>query len=300
VSTAPLARALAVLRLDARDVRVTAQTADGYGSLLAKTPEPGYQARAATMKIRAAACWCLVSPTRAPTAFAEARRLYEGLGHPFAIAAAICAGEQALPSVKSRQSTAPDDRAYGALWLAWSLASRMTAAGTALATLATPAHDREWFPAGQLGVPVRLYLEFARGVALALRSGDSWVLARSLPQLLQRATEPVRIAMADQYHWQALATGAMPVEPELLAIGRIAHRTLAPWDEDTLTHLGIPPDGLERLPLWIARMLEEPPDRPSRPPRPEGHPLPPAPASEDAAARVRPQRDAREPPSTSG
>jgi hypothetical protein len=31
-----------------------------------------------------------------------------------------------------------------------------------------------------------------------------------------------------------------PVEPELLAIGRIAHRTLAPWDEATLSNLGIP------------------------------------------------------------
>ena len=148
----PPARALAVLRLNARDVRVTAQTADGYGSLLARTSEPGCQARAATMKIRAAACWCLVSPARAPAAFSEARRLYQDLRHPFAIAVAICAGEQALPTVESRQSTAPDNRAYRALWLAWSIASRMTAADVALAT---PAHDRDWFPAGQLGVPVR-------------------------------------------------------------------------------------------------------------------------------------------------
>ena len=176
----------------------------------------------------------------------------------------------------------------------------MPAAGAALAALATPVHDREWFPAGQLGVPVRLYLEFARGVGGAIRSGDSWPLARSLPQLLQRGTEPVRIAMADQYHWQALATGVMPVEPELLAIGRIAHRTLAPWDEDTLTNLGIPRNSVERMPLWIARMLEEPPDSPSPPPGPQGRPLPSAPTGEDTAARVRPRHDAREPPSTSG
>ena len=107
------------------------------------------------------------------------------------------------------------------------------------------------------------------------------------------------MAMADQYHWQALATGVMPVEPELLAIGRIAHRTLAPWDEDTLSNLGIPRNSVERLPLWIARMLEEPPDSAGSPPGPEGRPLPSAPADEDAAERARPRLDARERPSTS-
>lgn len=295
----PLDRVLAILHLDARNVRVTAQAADGYGSLLARTSEPGYQARAATMKIRAAACWCLVRPARAPAAFSEARLLYAGLRHPFATSAAICAGEQAPPEVGSPQAMAPEHRAYGTLWLAWRVASRMMAVDAALAMLARPAHDRDWFPAGQLEVPVRLYLEFAKDVALALRSGDSWELARSLPPLLQRGTEPVRMAMADQYRWQALATGVMPVEPELLAIGRIAHRTLAPWDEDTLTHFGIPLDSVERTPLWIARMLDESPDStPSA--GPEGHPLPSAPGDENAAARVQPTHDVREPPTTSG
>jgi hypothetical protein len=297
MSTVPLANPLAVLRLDARDVRVTAHAADGYGSLLARTSEPGHQARAATMKIRAAACWCLVSPPRAPAAFAAATRLYERMGHPFAIAAAICAGQQTPPERGSGRPMAPDDRAYDALRLAWSLTSGMTPADAALEMLAGPADDREWFPAGQLEVPVRCYLEFARGVALALRSGDSQVLRDSLPQLLQRATEPVRMAMADQYRWQALATGIMPVEPELLAIGRIAHRTLAPWDEDTLTHLGIPLNSIERMPLWIARMLEEAPPS-SRPPG--EHPLPRGPNGADAAAAARPQHDAPEPPTTSG
>jgi len=106
------------------------------------------------------------------------------------------------------------------------------------------------------------------------------------------------MAMADQYRWQALATGVMPVEPELLAIGRIAHRTLAPWDEDTLTDLGIPLGSVERTPLWIARMLEDPPDG-TLSAGPEGRPLPSAPGDENAAARVQPRHDVREPPATS-
>jgi len=297
VSTVPPTNPLAVLHLDPGDVRVTAHAADGYGSLLARTSEPGHQVRAATMKIRAAACWCLVSPARAPAAFVAARQLYERLGHPFAIAAAICAGEQTPPAVSSRQPMTPDDQAYGALWLAWRLASQMTSADAARRMLAGSANDREWFPAGQLEVPVRSYLEFARGVAGALRSGDPRVLTRSLPQLLQRATEPVRMAMADQYRWQALATGVMPVEPELLAIGRIAHRTLAPWDEDTLTHLGIPRNSVERVPLWIARALDGPP--PSS--RPGGErPRRWGPDDSAAAAAGRPQHDAPKPPTTSG
>ena len=292
----PPSRALDVLRLNARDVRVTAQTADGYGSLLARTSDPGSKARAATMKIRAAGCWCLISPTRAPAAFSEARRLYQDLGHPFAIAVAICAGEQALPSVESHQSTSPEDHAYRALWLAWTVASRKTAAS---AVSATPAHNREWFPAGQLGIPVRLYLDFSRDVGRAIRSGDPGPLAWSLPQLLQRGTEPVKMAMADRYHWQSLATSVMPVEPELLAIGRIVHRTLAAWDEDTLNRLGIPRNSVERMPMWLARMLEEPPDSGDPPSGPGGRPLPSASTDEDAPERARPRLDTRRRPSAS-
>jgi hypothetical protein len=107
------------------------------------------------------------------------------------------------------------------------------------------------------------------------------------------------MAMTDQYHWQALATGVMPVEPELLAIGRIAHRILAPWDEDTLNRLGIPRNDVARMPLWIARMLEEPPDSPGPPPGPGRRPLPSAPDGEHAAARPWSQDDVQEPPSTS-
>jgi hypothetical protein len=139
-------------------------------------------------------------------------------------------------------------------------------------------------PGWQLEVPVRCYLEFSRGVALALRSGNSRVLRDSLPQLLQRATEPVRMAMADLHPWQALATGVMRAEPELLAIGRIVHRTLAPWDEHTLSKLGIPRNSVERVPLWIARVLDEPP--PSR--RPSGNRPPSSgPNSAEAVATAR-------------
>lgn len=168
------------------------------------------------------------------------------------------------------------------------MASGMTPADVALGILADPVEDREWFPAGQLEVPVRCYLEFARGVALALHNEDPRVLRYSLPQLLQRATEPVRMAMADLHRWQALATGVMPVEPELLAIGRIVYRTIAPWDEHTLSNLGIPRNSVERVPLWIARVLDEPPA--SRRP-PEDHPPSSGPNSAEAAATA--QAEAR-------
>lgn len=280
MSTVPPSRALDVLHLSARDVWVTAQAADGYGSLLAGAGEPGSKARAATMKMRAAACWCLVRPAAAPAAFSEARRLYQGLGSPFAIAVAICAGEQELPSVESRQSTAPEDYAYRALWLAWMVASRKISPPT------IPARERDWLPVGHLGIPLRLYLNFSRDVGRAIRSGHSRPLASSLPQLLERGIEPLEMAMADRYHWKALATGVMPVEPELLAIGRIVHRALDPWNEDTLTSLGIPRNSVERMPLWVARTLEEPPGGgPSS--GPGRRPFPPTPTGGEVAEKQR-------------
>lgn len=288
----PPSSALSVLDLRADDVWVIAQAAEGYGNFLQSTAEPGAKVRAATMKIRAAGCWCLANPMRAPHVFSEASRLYEDLGHPFAIPAAICAGRQELPSVDWRQSVAPDDWAYRSLWGAWSTASSKNAAPAAPAMSAS---GHEWIPVGQLGIPVRFYLDFSRDVNFAVRDRNHQLLARSLSQLLQRGTEPLKLAMTDRYHWRRIMSGVMPVEPELLAIGRIAHRALDAWDEDTLTQLGLPPSSVERMPLWIARMLEEPPGRVPPPTELGGHPAPMAPADEDGAeAESRSVRDAHQ------
>jgi hypothetical protein len=98
------------------------------------------------------------------------------------------------------------------------------------------------------------------------------------------------MAMADLHRWQALSTGVMPVEPELLAIGRIAHRTLAPWDEQTLSNLGIPSNSVERVPLWIARLLDEPPASRHLP---GDRPPSSGPDSTEAAAEARRTKAAR-------
>jgi hypothetical protein len=95
--------------------------------------------------------------------------------------------------------------------------------------------------------------------------GDD-AFADVLGRLLNRAGEAVRVAMADPYHWSRLQSGLMPVEPELLAIGRVAYRMLPPdWDWATL------PSGVEQAPLWLARRMERSDGEPrgrSRRPRP--------------------------------
>jgi hypothetical protein len=71
----------------------------------------------------------------------------------------------------------------------------------------------------------------------------------------------------------------------MLAIGRIAHRSLASWDEHTLSNLGIPHNSVERVPLWIARVLDDP--SASRRPSPWDRPPSSGPNSAEAAARAR-------------
>jgi hypothetical protein len=294
VSIGPLEDALEVLGLDPEVVLVTAETAEGYASFLAQTADTEQLARAATMKVLAATCWCLVDPPRAPAVFAEASSWYADLGQPFAEVLSICAGERLLTGSDPSLGAAADELAYRALGVAWSLVSGSDdphgdAAG--LDALVAYGESQRPFPVGHLEVPVSFYLELASGVAEVLYGAEPVrALDPALARFLERGGEPVRMAIADEYHWTILATDVMPVEPELLAASRVAHRALGDWDDDTLSRLGIGED-LERLPLWIAQALDEPPGEPSwhtepqRPLPPEGNQTLPTEVVEPAQSR---------------
>lgn len=118
MSAAPLADAFEILGLDPAVVSRTAETADGYSSYLAQTDDAEQLARAATMKVLAATCWCLVDPPQAPAAFVEASSWYYELGQPFAEVLAICAGERELPDSDLSPDAASDHLAYRALGVA--------------------------------------------------------------------------------------------------------------------------------------------------------------------------------------
>jgi hypothetical protein len=126
---------------------------------------------------------------------------------------------------------------------------------------------------GQLRVPLHLYVDLAVG----MENQPDEMLSSTLPRLLERVGEAVRVAMSDRYHWPRLLSGLMPVEPELLAIGAIANQAMPPgWDEQTLDEFGIG-QGIDRVPLWLARRMQ-PPGRPQR------EPPPPSPGSAPAGA----------------
>jgi hypothetical protein len=258
---------LAVLDLDFEVTLATAETADDYGTLLAEWRDEDHRLRAATMKVLAGACWCLTELPRAPDAFAEARSIYQSLGRSFALVTAICAGEVNLPDIELLGSPTVDDLAFHALSVAWLLASDAAdrlESDAILEQLAEDGRRSGLYLTGQLDIPYYHYLRLAQAVRAAARGEDAMrALARPLPRILERATEPLRLAMSDRFHWRMIQTSVMPVEPELLAIGRIAHRALGDWDDEMLELLGID-DGLERLPLVLARALDPPDARPDR------------------------------------
>jgi hypothetical protein len=104
--------ALDELELDEDIVLVTAETADGYGSLLGEREGGGATLRAATLKVMAASCWCLVEPARARAAFSDATALYQDLDRSFCLVTAICAGQVELPDIEIRFPSAPDDLSW--------------------------------------------------------------------------------------------------------------------------------------------------------------------------------------------
>jgi hypothetical protein len=287
-----------LLSLDQRRVLIVAETVDGYGDYLSHRDES--RLRAATMKVLAGGCWLLLDDRRATDSFAEATKHYAELGRLFALVTAICAGRLKPPlAIDPSSSSGPHELAYRALWMAWMRATAAVAERDAEIELEWLAQEAErWGPCwvGHLRIPLDALIRLAKGSGR--HAPERPATLHELPRLLGRVAEAVRIAMTDIYHWSRLQSGLQPVEPELLAVGRVAHEMLRRrWSRHTLDELGVG-SGIDRVPLWLARRMDPPwPSRRIKEPRPDG-PNPQAP-SEDAVAKLRertPSRSAPEQP----
>jgi hypothetical protein len=266
-------QALKALHLSAEIVHSIAETADGYGNALHSRPVDQLNLlRAGTMKVLAGGCWALLGSDRADSAFAAATVAYERLGRPISKLTGICAGSlQVRPQVDDEQSRAATPLAYHALLTAWRLIHEAAPEPELAAVVERLAHTIERWdprPSGQLGIPLYFYVELLVRIHAGQAQGDQSAQLNRLPaRLLARAAEPVRAAMIDDFHWSRLQSGLMPVEPELLTIGRILHLLLPhDWDERMLDDLGIG-EGVDRVPLWLARHMDPPANQPSDLPR---------------------------------
>jgi hypothetical protein len=257
-------RATTELELDPELLGITAETADGYGGFVAERGGEDDVLRAATLKVLAGSCWSLIDPEQTFPAFATATALYQTASRSMGFVTTICADDPDPFEPDEEPLPTPSSLAYQATELAWQLVNPDHYEVSIDPALEWLASIREWgpYPAGQLDVPLEQYLDLA--VEIASSDGIFYSDALASPPLmdllgriLRRIGEAVRLAMIDRYHWTLLESAIMPIEPEALAIGRVAHRILGPhWNETKLDDMGL--KGVELVPIWVAQSLEPP------------------------------------------
>ena len=290
-------RAISALRLDVSTTQAVGWASSGYADLLLtenSSQAVGVLLRAATLKLLAAGSWSLTAPERCYDAYRSAADLYYALGRPHRITSGICAGLITGHWEDGRTLTTPTGAGYAALAVAWlastgSLSQREARESFNIVREASIPWGPH--PVGVTRAGLDLFLQFGEAVLLSTerhRSRET-ALQPVLGPLLSRMAEPVKIAMTDYYHWTRLVSGMLPVDPELMAVGRISYLAVPSLRlETTLDRMGIG-QGIDRVPIWLARSLPPPTRGPSRP-RPR-EPQGPSIAQPNATAAVRDPTD---------
>jgi hypothetical protein len=175
----------------------------------------------------AASHWSLLDPKRARVCFLDAMQIYHRLDHSYWMALALCSSDGKAMDLLAREIPAQADRpslptdALAFMIVAESvprLGERMAGLREALGRHLRVHGNR---PVGRLGVPLEEYLR-CRDTLQRASSQDPGRFSTVVGAFMHRATEPVRLAMHDRFHWSRLRSSVLPVEPEALAVAMTA------------------------------------------------------------------------------
>lgn len=189
-----------------------------------------------------------MEPKRAARCFDAAAREYGELGSPLAVPLSVCAapkGPRRAAYRRSEKSEGPELKLppeVQLLELMWS--------GKSLGRMIDNLAPCVEVPAGRFGLPLGLYLDFARSVEGDPKSREGGEVPAGARAYLQRVAEVTRVAMSDAYHWNRFQTGLLPVEPEPLAMCLMLVRAMGP-------QLHFDPGPVEYVPLQVALRLVE-------------------------------------------
>jgi hypothetical protein len=191
-----------------------------------------------------ASLWCLVEPKRASRCFDAAAREYGVLGSPLAVPLSVCAvpgrpRRRLEEREVSEPRQPPEVRLLEWMWRGRSLDRMVDNLAPLFAV-----------PTGRFGLPLGLYLDFARSFERDIDSQEKEEVPAGARPYLQRIAELTRRAMGDAYHWSRFQTGLLPVEPEPLAMCLMLARDLS-------TELQFDPGTVEYVPLQVAMRLVE-------------------------------------------
>jgi hypothetical protein len=215
---------------------------------------------AASLSVLVASCSTLLDSASSRAHWLAAAKQYADIGHPYAEILAVCAGDsrRAPPADELRSPLALQCRLLRLAWLAITAPGQADFCRQELDEIRPGANRLQAERPGQLALPVGHTRDLAQSLVSDWRdAGLTAAVSSSIRRILRISADTVRAAQSDRLHWRRILPGFMPVEPEWLAVGRIAYEviTLAGLDEDVISPgLG----ELELLPLQIAAGLPPP------------------------------------------
>jgi hypothetical protein len=172
----------------------------------------------------AGSLWSLTEPRRAAECYLRAAKLYRRLGHSYWIVLTLASGSRReLPSILRTVDEAPP----------------LDPQGTAFALIANELQNNNndddrhelraehlrgiWrhfgdVPIGRLGIPLDFYAHCASAMRVARLEKNSGQFVAALTAYMGRASEVIRAARHDRFHWDRMISTLLPAEPEAIAM----------------------------------------------------------------------------------
>ena len=110
-------------------------------------------------------------------------------------------------------------------------------------------------PVGRLGIPLDHYGECALAMREARAEREPRAFAVGMANYLRRASEVMRAASHDRYHWLRLQSAVLPAEPEAIAVtaaaAMLSHRWFDHSAADLSERMSLEADRYGRMMLEI-------------------------------------------------
>jgi hypothetical protein len=175
---------------------------------------------AASSMVIAASYWSMIDPQKALAAYRKSTDIYRRMGHSYwMVLALVSANSDAIIEMLSEfdETTPAGPQNIGLAMIGNQIinSNRREARAEHL-----NAYWRETgnVPVGRLGIPLDYYVRCAEAIRTTRGGNNRRRFFAEAANYVNRATEVIRTASHDQFHWLRLRSTVLPAEPEAVAV----------------------------------------------------------------------------------
>jgi hypothetical protein len=166
--------------------------------------------------------WSLTNPRKAVSAFRNASDLYRSRGQSFSLVLGLASEPETLlpwlwTSTIETQLSDGLSLAFGMVCLSFSDDERFDLHRE---RFREHFENERSIPIGRLGIPLDYYARCAHAMYFARTRRDAELLLTEATTYVNRASEVLRIASLDRFHWSRFQSRILPAEPEVIAMVR--------------------------------------------------------------------------------